>query len=668
MPSVYVVEVALPRPIDFFFTYLIDPEYFGQNLKGRWVKVPFGKSSSFGVIAGDVKQVDDVSTLPYGKDLKKISHLGPVTDLIPDTVLEMCKWAAEYYQSPLGELLSLAAPLAALSSETEVRAQAPVELKPPTPMTLNAEQQAALTAIEAEPTRAFLIDGITGSGKTEVYIERAKHILAQGKGVIFLVPEIALTPQLETRVSQGLGTPIAILHSALSEGQRRDYWLKLKRGDLRVVVGARSALFAPMADCGLIIIDEEHDSSYKQEERARYQARDLAFLRAKKENAQIVFGSATPSLETLERVREGKIGYLKLTKRIIDRAMPKVEIVNLTAEPLVEGMQAPFAQISLKKIQETLQKGEKVLIYLNRRGFASFLVCEDCGEVSSCPNCSISLTFHKRRKKLVCHSCDYSAVVPENCPKCHGTTLLPVGAGTESLEDELPKQIPEMKPLRLDRDQVTSQTRLKKILTDFASDEFNTLMGTQMVVKGHDFSEVTLVVVVLADGLFRWPDFRSNERAYQTLTQVAGRAGRGEKVGEVWIQTFDIDHPVLSVITGARTRDSFYDQEIEIRKLLKYPPFGRLLRLRLTHDTEVTVKNEAEEMAKLIASDPENQSIELLGPSTPVIERVRGEFRMDILIKSDQIQNIHRAAKVAKKLTSNFKSTLLVDVDPYGVS
>lgn len=667
--AVWVVEVALPRPIDQFFTYRIDASVVASVQVGTWVKVPFGKMSAVGVVARPPKQVDDLKSLGFSGELKEIIKAGEPSDRIPDLVFELCQWASEYYQSPLGELLSMAAPLAALSSGTNVRASSGGEFKnSKRDLVLNDEQQSVLETITSHPEKAFLIDGVTGSGKTEVYIERAKEILALGKGVIFLVPEIALTPQLEERVSEGLGVPIAVLHSALSDGQRRDYWLKLKSGELRVVVGARSALFAPMNACGLIIIDEEHDASYKQEERARYQARDLALVRAKKENAQILFGSATPSLETLERVREGKIGHLKLEKRIIDRPMPKVECVNLTQETLIGGIQAPFAEKTIEKIKSTLAKGEKVLIYLNRRGFASYLFCQDCGSVTECPKCSLSLTYHKRKKKLQCHTCDFHMAIPERCKDCNGVDLMPIGAGTESLEDELPPLIPEMKALRLDRDQVTSQTRLKKILSDFSSDQFNTLMGTQMVVKGHDFSEVTLVVVVLADGLFRWPDFRSNERAFQTLTQVAGRAGRGEKPGEVWIQTFDVDHPVLSVVMGLTTRDAFYQTEQEMRKLLKYPPYSRLLRLRLTHDTESIVKNEADQIVQMITSDPEKTDIEILGPSQPVIERVRGEHRMDILIKSSQIQWIHRAAKVAKKMTSQFKSTLLVDVDPYGVS
>ncbi|MCM0604543.1 MAG: primosomal protein N' [Xanthomonadaceae bacterium] len=667
---VWVVEVALPRPIDQFFTYEIQEDQAELALPGCWVKVPFGRMSAVGVIVRAPKKIDDVKSLGFTQVLKKVIKVGEVSDQIPSLVFKLCQWASDYYQSPLGELLSMAAPLSALSSGVNVRTQLPQPeiSNSRSGLVLNDEQRSVLSAITAEPEKAFLIDGVTGSGKTEIYIERAKKVLAQEKGVIILVPEIALTPQLESRVREGLGVPIAVLHSALSDGQRRDYWLKLKSGELRVVVGARSALFAPMKSCGLIVVDEEHDASYKQEERARYQARDLAFVRAKKEKAQILFGSATPSLETLERVREEKIGYLKLEKRIINRSMPKVELVNLTDEPLIAGIQAPFSERTIEKIKLTLQKGEKVLIYLNRRGFASYLVCLDCGEVSECPRCSLSLTYHKRKKKLVCHTCDFHSEIPDHCKGCKGVDLHPIGAGTESLEDELPALIPEMKALRLDRDQVTSQTRLKKILSDFSSDQYNTLMGTQMVVKGHDFSEVTLVVVVLADGLFRWPDFRSNERAYQTLTQVAGRAGRGEKPGEVWIQTFDIDHPVLSVILGRISREDFYKSEQELRSLLHYPPYGRLLRLRLTHDTESVVKKEADQIVQMITIDPEKTDIEILGPSTPMIERVRGEHRMDILIKSSQIQWIHRAVKVAKKMTSNFKSTLLVDVDPYGVS
>lgn len=661
----WVVDVALPRPIDHPFTYSIDESQLAAAQKGIWAQVPFGRATILGIIVSEPKQIDP----KFFPGLKSLLKLGPPDEKIPQHVYDLCIWSADYYQSPLGEMLSMAIPLSSMEKEVGRRAKkGDGELEGAREIQLNDEQTKAVELLNSNPQSVILLHGVTGSGKTEVYIERAKKVLDEGRGVIVLVPEIALTPMLEKRISLGLGQPIAVLHSALSAGERRDYWLKLKSGELRVAVGARSALFAPIHDCGLIVVDEEHDSSYKQEERARYQARDLAVVRGKKESAQVVLGSATPSLETLERSIEGRFLTAYLKNRIINRPLPEIQCVDLTAEELVMGMQAPFAAKTLEKIQNTLQRGEKVMIFLNRRGFASYLTCEDCGSVKECPSCSLSLTFHKKKKELRCHTCDHVEKAPDTCFECRGESLLPVGAGTESLEEELPKLIPEMKALRLDRDQITSQTRLKKVLNDFEGSEFNTLMGTQMLVKGHDFSEVTLVVVVLADGLFRWPDFRANERAYQMLVQVSGRAGRGEKRGEVWIQTFDIEHPVLKVVTGQTSEKEFYDIERELRKELSYPPFSRLLRLRFEGDSDFIVKSEAEWLSNQLESSPFKDQIQILGPSAPVIEKVRGMYRMDLFIKSSQIQWIHKVSQVAKKLTKNIKSTLLVDVDPYGVS
>jgi len=657
----YVVDIALPRPLDHFFTYIVPEEHLQNTKQGRWVKVPFGRGSSFGFVVSEPRIFDSSKDSLDVSKLKPIQKMSDDLTSIPDHVLSLCRWAADYYQCSLGEMLSMAIPLSAIEKEVKSRIQDthPGEMRK---LTLNDEQEQALKTIRSHLNDVILLQGVTGSGKTEVYIERAKEVLKEGRGVIFLVPEIALTPQLEERIRQGLGQPIAVIHSALSDGQRREYWLKLKQGELRVAVGARSALFAPIANCGLIVVDEEHDSSYKQEERARYHARDLAIVRGKQEKAQVILGSATPSMETLERVREGRFQFAQLKQRIVNRELPQMKLVDLTEEGKVEVIQAPFAQSTLNAIQDTLKRGEKVMVYLNRRGFASFLTCEDCGAVKECPNCSISLTFHKKQGQLRCHTCDHVERAPDACHECRGDKLLPVGAGTESLEEQLPLLIPEMKALRLDRDQITSNTRLKQVLEDFRNGDYNTLMGTQMLVKGHDFSDVTLVVVVLADSLFRWPDFRSNERAYQILVQVAGRAGRGEKLGEVLIQTYDVEHPVLQAVTGKITEEAFYQEERELRQMLSYPPFSRLLRLRLENESKTVLDREARQLSHALTG------YDLLGPSEPVIERVRGLHRLDFTLKSLKIQDIHLCALKAKKMTSSFNSTLLVDVDPYGVS
>ncbi len=669
-----IISVAIPRPVEGFFTYRVPEELRGKLLPGCWVKVPFGRGSTHAFIV-EVEQED--SALTPGLDpasLKNIQELGSAEPVISPDVMQLCRWAAAYYHTPLGELLNCAVPKAALGMKTarkEARSlnkilpfDANIEVPP---LRLNEEQTEAVRLAEADQSRKpILLEGVTGSGKTEVYLSIARKILDQGKSVLILVPEIALTPQLHTRLEKGLGQRVGQWHSALSDGVRRDLAAALRSGELRVLVGARSAVFAPLKDLSLIIVDEEHDSSYKQEDRVKYHARDLAVLRARNLGATVILGSATPSMESLERAREGRYQHLRLKKRFSNRPMPLVETVDLKIEPWVAGLQAPLAEKTRDAIREVLAKGEQALIFLNRRGFAAFILCEDCGHVTECPDCSISLTFHKKQRLLKCHFCGLQQSVPEQCTKCTGLNLKPMGAGTESLEEELPQLIPEMIPLRLDRDQVTSATRLGQVLEEFRSGKANTLLGTQMLVKGHDFPGVTLVVVVLADGLFSWPDFRSCERALQVLTQVSGRAGRGEIPGKVLIQTFQPDHPVLKIIRGELPFETWMDQEREVRQLLSYPPFGRLAKIRF----ESKNSRDAEMQAKNVCDQLQQRNIgglEILGPSEALIEKAKGLYRWDLILRSTQVPALHSAVEWIQKVCRQQKFTPIVEIDPYTV-
>ena len=675
-----IVSVAVPRPLDAFFSYGI-PNDERAYRPGTWVRVPFGRSTVIGFVVESPKPISELPASVDPSKLKSILESGDEEDRIPPDVFALCEWASKYYAQPLGELLAAACPPASLGLRSTNREAKFVSRNTVAQreIFLNDEQKIALAGMDAlrvrpAALRVALLHGVTGSGKTEVYIELAKRVLAAGKGVLLLVPEIALTSQLHERLESGIGETVARWHSAMPDAKRRDQGAALRRGEIRVVVGARSAVFAPIQDLGLILVDEEHDPTYKQEDRVHYHARDLSIVRGKNADALVVLGSATPSLESRERVREGKYAEFELKARYSTGGMPAIELIDLGDEVLVEGIQASIAQKTLTAIQETLARGEQAMIYLNRRGFAAFLRCRDCGEVSECPNCSISLTVHKRSRELRCHVCGHAEAIPDFCPKCQAVDLDPIGAGTESLEEELPKILPDVKILRLDRDAVTSASRLEKTLNAFRNGEAQILLGTQMLAKGHDFPKVTLVVVVLADALFRYPDFRAPERALQILSQVSGRAGRAELPGRVLIQTYQPDAPVLAVLLGERTEEDFLAEELELRQALSYPPFGRMARLRL----ESTERNEAVSRCEAIAialraaqpgieKDESGLRLEYLGPSEAFLERAKGIFRWDLLIKSSSVRALSRSISVAKKLAARERWTLLVDVDPYGL-
>jgi primosomal protein N' (replication factor Y) len=536
---------------------------------------------------------------------------------------------------------------------------------------LTSHQAAALDRViteSAEGYRAFLLHGVTGSGKTEVYLRLVERALDAGKGAILLVPEIALTVELRRRFEERLGGLGVILHSAMPEARRTGAWDDILSGRARVVVGARSAIFAPVADLGLVVVDEEHETSYKQGDGLRYNARDLALVRGTLARCPVVLGSATPSLETFQNCHEGKVTYLSMPQRVAARPLPEVRFVDLRYEPAGEAEKLLSAPL-VAALTETLARDESAILFLNRRGFGRFLICRTCQSTVDCPNCSITLTHHIRPDRLRCHYCDHSVRVPETCPACNSTELSVLGFGTERLEDEVIRLVPGARCGRLDSD--TAQGGgLDRALRAFRSGETNVLVGTQIVAKGHDFPRVTLVGVLLAEQSLAFPDFRAAERTFQLLTQVAGRAGRGDRPGTVVIQTYCPDQYALRY---ASTHDflGFAVTENRVRRERGYPPHSHIAAIEVSSpegpDAErlaAEVRDYLEQFLTVEGARPGEVSI--LGPAAAAIERIKGRTRIQILLKGGRRSPINRALWRLHRLVGpgRGRARIHIDVDP----
>jgi len=502
---------------------------------------------------------------------------------------------------------------------------------------LTDAQAAALREIEKPLAEgrysAFLLHGVTGSGKTEIYIRAMRAALQQGRTAMMLVPEIALTPVFSRRLRAHFGDRVAIFHSSLTTGERFDEWSRLKRGEARVVIGTRSAVFAPVSDLGLVVIDEEHETSYRQQESPYYNGRDVAVVRANKEGAVVVLGSATPSLESFHNARGGKYRYLQLAQRIANRAMARAEIIDMREVFARQGRPEVFSEELLAAIDETHARGEQSIILLNRRGYSSFVLCRSCGESIHCPNCDVTLTYHRSEMSIICHYCNHRRPAPTRCPSCQGKYIYYVGEGTEQLEEMLQKRFPSLRIARLDRDTTSRRKLFERAILEFGAGELDMLVGTQMLAKGHDFPNVTLVGVVSVDAGLALPDFRSAERTFQLITQVAGRAGRGDRAGRVLIQTYHPKHYALKH-SCAQDYAGFYEEEIRYRKSLNYPPFVALASL-LVHGEDFTrAQATAAELKRALEEANTDRACRILGPAPAPLARLRGEHRIQLLIKS----------------------------------
>jgi len=719
--SDHVIDIAVNVSVNKTFHYRVSEEMSKGLVPGSRVLVPFGSRRIEGTVVGFPQKAGV-------EGLKSVImvHDNP----LPPDLLDLARWMSDYYLYPLGQTIEAVAPkslsgakpkkkkyisllppsvgerpevrgvkqaglirvlsgrgevsvdeLRAFSSQTikslhnagiielierEAPAASPEDFTATVPPGLMPEQAEAVRRInEAVSSRTFgvfLLHGVTGSGKTEVYLHAIRELANTGRGSVVLVPEIALTPQLLGRFRKRFGNRVAVLHSGLTNRERVDEYLRIQSGSVDVAIGARSAVFAPFPDIGLIIVDEEHENSYKQDEGLRYNARDVAILRAKFQKAVAVLGSATPSLESYYNAKNAKYQYLHLSTRVDHRPMPEVLIVDAKALP----KQELYSPQLLAEIKLRLEKNEQTLLLLNRRGFSSVLICRECGAAIRCLSCSVSLTYHKSEGKLKCHYCGFLTRPPEKCPGCAGIQLKLLGSGTQKIEEELQMIFPSARMKRMDSDSVKGRAAYETLLQQVDRLEVDILLGTQMVAKGHDFPAVTLVGVVDADVGLNLPDFRAAEKTFQLITQAAGRAGRGETIGEVIIQTMNPNH---YSIRHSRTHDyeGFYNEELAYRIQLGYPPIGRIIKLEFKSVDESLVAKAAKTAQDRIRSLMRGKETVLLGPAPAPISRVRSQYRFQLLLlsqKRDKIRSLAIEGKNAVEGKFGRKVKVIIDVDP----
>lgn len=679
-PFIKTVLIALPLPIaTTAFSYLIPKELEEKAIAGVRAIVPFRNREIIGYIVGKENALPD-------KKLKPLISILDDQPVLSGKMLELTKWVADYYGTSWGEAIENALPRwVKYGKKTEKyieKAKAKIETSSPPSQefTLNAEQQKAFDFIRKtlsqQHSKPILIYGVTGSGKSELYIRAIRETLARGHAAICLVPEIALTEQLQRFFAGQFGQNLEILHSKMTDSERFLAWKRIELGTCRVVLGPRSAVFAPFSNLGLIIMDEEHEGSYKQETAPRYHAREVATWRAQHENALFLMGTATPSLESMHLAEQGEITRIDLTRRIDEKAMPKVEVIDLKRYQGDKRPSSLFSPPLMREIETNLKNKEGTMLLLNRRGFSTSIRCPECNAVEQCKMCQVSLTFHQEKGLLLCHYCNYQKKVPVACSSCKAPLLRFMGFGTEKVESEAARHFPHARIARLDADTTRKRNAHEKILEDFRQRKIDILIGTQMIAKGFDFPHVTLVGVVLADVGLRLPDFRSGERTFQLLTQFAGRAGRGEKPGRVYIQTYMADHPSIEF---SRHHDflSFYAHEKSFRSEYHYPPYCSLINIIVRGRDEKKTYTFAREIRdairKAFASGASSSTLlisglEIIGPAPLPFYKLRGHFRWHVMLKIPKPQNL--TPQIHALLMSLRKPSAVafqLDVDPLNI-
>lgn len=652
-------DVAVCLPLSRTFVYkLTEPVEVGCR-----VNVPFRKQE---VEAFVVRLRNDA---PKDIEVHPVSSVVDRAPLIRPDVSQLCRWISEYYVAPLGEVLKSALPpgIQPKHNSRPVSGRAGGGKKQPLIHSLTEGQIHAFNRIRTPSGfHTVLLHGVTGSGKTEIYIRAAEHFLAAGKTSLILVPEIGLTPQLTDRFAEHFSGQTAVLHSSLTKRQRIDEWLRIFHGETPIVIGTRSAVFAPLQNLGLIVVDEEHDSSYKQYDVVpRYHARDTAIVRAKLAHAAVVLGSATPSMESFRNAEAKKYEYIALTTRVEDRPLPDVEIVNMREEYAAEGKQVVFSRRLLQALAARLERREQTMILLNRRGYAAFLLCRHCSFNFQCTACSVAMTYHRSIDKLLCHYCGLARRPPARCPECNSEYIHYVGEGTERLEAELKNLYPDARVGRIDRDTMRHMRDYERVLGGFRNGDIDILVGTQMIAKGHDFPNVTLVGVIGADAALSLPDFRAAERTFQLLTQVAGRSGRGDQPGEVVIQSYFPDHYTFQLACTHRFED-FYARESRYRKGMFYPPFAALAGIQVRDRDAGRAAKLAREVGEFLDS-VRTPSVRILGPAPAPRERIKKIHRQQLLIKSASRTTIREMLERLQCHLEKIRispTQVIVDVDP----
>ena len=661
-------QVALPLPIRQTFTYRVPEALAARALPGVQVQVPFRGRPRRGFLV----------ELQAQSTLERIEPLGAVLTppLLTPHLLELGRWISEYYLAPLGEVLAASLPgglegFARSRARLKAVEDAVMALALPEPHRLTAEQRVATREVEAAIARGgfapLLFHGVTASGKTEVYLRAANAAREAGGQTLVLVPEVALGAQVVAAFRARFGRRVGVLHSYLGVGERRRNWELASRGALDVVVGARSAVFAPLPKLKLIVVDEEHEPAYKQSEQLRYHGRDTAVRRAQLLGIPVVLGSATPSLESLANAARGKYKLVRLAGRVAGRALPAMRVVDLRRDAQGDALLSSPLRAALAA---RLERGEQALLFLNRRGHSHYTQCRQCGYVPECPNCDITLTLHLAPRAWRCHYCDHRQPASDACPACATPFLRYAGAGTQRAEREVAAAFPAARVVRLDLDVARERGSAARVLQGFARGEADILIGTQMIAKGLDFPRVTLVGVLDADVALHLPDFRAAERTYQLIIQVAGRAGRGARPGEVFVQTCTPDHPA---ITAAILGDErlFLDRELEERREAGYPPYVRLVSLLFSGRDEAAVERAAGEVGVALRDEAEAAGVSVLGPAPQALARLRNQFRWHLLLKGRHATALHQVARRGLAAAEGEKRArgvkVIADVDPVEV-